>query len=268
MQRVGRTAVIVATCITLFGIPQLVRIPPVDATPLPATGASCDANGCGGEGLDLYNSNTDTSSSSGDSGSTDSADSKSSSAESDSTPQCTPGKDPDCIGSLVPVSGSGAAAPTEPQLRTVATQLKLPNPTPRFGPDPSANEWKMLAVGYPIWLWTDRPTTITTTAHHDGLTFTLTATWTSTTFTMGDGHSKTCTATTIRPKTVKPATKPSPTCSYTYQTKSKPGHPYTVTANTHWQINWTTNGYQGTFTHTYTGSRTLEIGELQSLING
>ena len=161
-----------------------------------------------------------------------------------------------------------AKQPTATQLRTVAAQLKLPNPTPRFGPDPSVNEWNMLAVGFPIWLWTDRPTTVSTTAHHDGLDFTLTATWTSTTFTMGDGHTKTCTATTIRSKTVKPATKPSPTCGYVYQTKSKTGHPYTVTANTHWRIDWTTNGYQGTFTHTYTGNRTLEIGELQSLING
>ncbi len=126
----------------------------------------------------------------------------------------------------------------------------------------------MLTVGFPIWLWTDRPTTVTTTAHHDGLTFALTATWTSTTFTTGDGHTKTCTATTIRPKTVKPATKPSPTCGYVYQTKSKIGHPYTVTADTHWRIDWSTNGYSGTFNHTYTGNRTLEIGELQSLING
>jgi hypothetical protein len=159
-------------------------------------------------------------------------------------------------------------APTQTQISHVAAKLKLPDPTPRFGPDPSVNEWNMLAVGFPIWLWTDRPTQVSTTAHHDGLTFTLTATWTSTTFTMGDEHSKTCAATTIRPKTVKPATKPSPTCGYVYQTKSKIGHPYTVTADTHWRIDWTTNGYSGTFDHTYTGSRTLEIGELQSLING
>ena len=176
---------------------------------------------------------------------------------------CNPRKDTDCatlMNSIKPVTTS--------DVQEVAAQLKLPNPTPRFGPDPSANEWKMLAVGFPIWLWTDRPTTVSTTAHHDGLTFTLTATWTSTTFTMGDGHSKTCTATTIRPKQLKPATEPSPTCGYTYQTKSKIGHPYTVTADTHWRIDWTTNGYSGTFTHTYTGNRTLEIGELQSLING
>ena len=33
-----------------------------------------------------------------------------------------------------------AKQPTASQLRTVAAQLKLPNPTPRFGPDPSVNE--------------------------------------------------------------------------------------------------------------------------------
>ena len=161
-----------------------------------------------------------------------------------------------------------AKTPTPAQLREVVAQLKLPDATPRFGPDPSVNEWKMLAVGFPIWLWTDRPTHLATTAHNDGLNFTLTATWTSTTFTMGDGQTKSCSATSIRPKTVEPATTPSPTCGYVYQTRSKPGHPYTVTAATHWRIDWTTNGYRGSFVHTYTGSRTLEIGELQSLING
>lgn len=126
----------------------------------------------------------------------------------------------------------------------------------------------MLAVGYPIWLWTDQPTHLTTTAHNDGLTFQLTATWQSTTFNMGDGHTKTCTTTTPYPNhTNKPGT-PSPTCGYTYNTPSPKNHPYTVTAATHWQIHWTSTGQQGTFNHTYTGNRTLEIGELQSLIKG
>lgn len=43
-------------------------------------------------------------------------------------------------------------APTRTQLREVLAQLQLPDATPRFGPDPSVNEWKMLAVGFPIWL--------------------------------------------------------------------------------------------------------------------
>ncbi|MCE1175372.1 MAG: hypothetical protein LWW77_12320, partial [Propionibacteriales bacterium] len=140
-----------------------------------------------------------------------------------------------------------------------------PDPTPRLGPDPSVNEWNMLAVGYPIWLWTDQPNTLTTTAHHDGLTFTLNATRTATVFNMGDHNTKTCTATTPYPGYTK---QPSPTCSYTYDTPSPVGHPYTLTATTTWNITWTTGTHHGTLTHTTTGTRTLDVGELQSLIVG
>jgi len=156
-------------------------------------------------------------------------------------------------------------APTGTQLREVVAKLKLPDPTPRLGPDPSVNEWNMLAVGYPIWLWTDQPTHLATTAHHDGLTFTLDAQQTSTTFDMGDGNTKTCTATT--PYTTY-TPKPSPTCGYTYETPSPVGHPYTLTATTTWTITWQATGHHGTLTHTTTGTRTLDVGELQSLIIG
>jgi len=156
-------------------------------------------------------------------------------------------------------------APTSTQLRQVVAKLKLPDPTPRLGPDPSVNEWNMLAVGYPIWLWTDQPTHLATTAHHDGLTFTLDAQWTSTTFNMGDGNTKTCTATT--PYTTY-TPKPSPTCGYTYEDASPVGHPYTLTATTTWTITWQATGHHGTLTHTTTGTRTLDVGELQSLIIG
>lgn len=155
--------------------------------------------------------------------------------------------------------------PTEAEVRVV---LRLPDPTPRFGPDPSVNEWKMLAVGYPIWLWTDKPTTLEATATHDGLTMTLTAERTSTSFDLGDGHHLTCTRTTEYPARPDRYGTPSPTCGYTYQKRSRPGHDYTVTATTHWQITWTTAGRTGTLTTTHTGHRTLPIGELQALIRG
>jgi hypothetical protein len=155
---------------------------------------------------------------------------------------------------------------SEKQLRQVVTKLKLPNPTPRFGPDPSVNEWKMLAVGFPVWLWTDSPKTVTSTATNDGLTFTLKATWTSTTFNLGDGHTKTCTNTSVYPAHIDKPGSPSPTCGHIYDTASPKGHPYTVTAETHWRIDWTTGGQTGSFNHTYTGNRTLEIGELASMI--
>jgi hypothetical protein len=155
--------------------------------------------------------------------------------------------------------------PTEAEVRVA---LHLPDPTPRFGPDPSVNEWKMLAVGYPIWLWTDAPTELSATATHDGLSMTLRAEWTSTSFEMGDGHTVTCTKTTEYPKHPDRYGAPSPTCGYTYQKRSKPGHDYTVTASTHWLVSWATGGHSGTLTTTYAGRRMLPIGELQALIRG
>ncbi len=121
-------------------------------------------------------------------------------------------------------------------------------------------------MGFPVWLWTDSPRTVTSTATNDGLTFTLKATWTSTTFNLGDGHTKTCTNTSVYPAHIDKPGSPSPTCGYIYDTASPKGHPYTVSAETHWRIDWSTGGQAGSFDHIYTGSRTLEIGELASMI--
>jgi hypothetical protein len=153
-------------------------------------------------------------------------------------------------------------------LQQVAAKLKLPDATPRFGPDPSVNEWKMLAVGFPIWLWTDGPTTLSTTAHSDGLDFGLTATWQSTTFTMGDGHSKTCAVTTPYPPHIDKPGSPSPTCGYVYEVACPKTTPYTVTAEASWRIDWSSGGEQGSFVHRYSASRTLVVGELQSMVRG
>jgi hypothetical protein len=157
---------------------------------------------------------------------------------------------------------------TPPSEAEVRVALHLPDPTPRFGPDPSANEWKMLAVGYPIWLWTDPPTHLSATATHDGLTMTLVADWTSTSFDMGDDHTVTCTRTTKYPEHPSRYGTPSPTCGYTYQTRSKPGHDYTVAATTHWDVTWSTAGRSGSLTTTYTGRRTLPVGEIQAVVKG
>jgi hypothetical protein len=157
---------------------------------------------------------------------------------------------------------------TPPTAAEVRVALHLPDPTPHFGPDPSANEWKMLAVGYPIWLWTDRPTHLTASATHDGLTMSLTADWTSTTFDMGDGHQVTCTKTTKYPEHPDRYGTASPTCGYTYEKRSRPGHDYTVTATTEWAVGWATAGASGTLTTTYSGHDTLPVGELQALVKG
>lgn len=149
--------------------------------------------------------------------------------------------------------------------RTLIVRLQLPDPTPQFGPDPEANEWKMAAVGYPLWLWTDGPRTVTSRVRAYGITFTLRATWLSTTFDMGDGHTVTCTATRAYPRTARPGTA-SPDCGYTYEKASLPKGSYTVTATTNWRIGWSALGASGSLPGSYTATRALAVGELNALV--
>ncbi len=151
--------------------------------------------------------------------------------------------------------------------RTLVVRLKLPDPTPRFGPDPTANEWKMAAVGYPLWLWTDGPTEVTSRVEAYGVSFTLRARWRSTTFDMGDGHQVRCTQTRAYPKAAKPGTA-SPVCGYTYTKASLPKGNYTVTATSSWRISWSALGQSGTLPGSHTASQSLPVGELNALVVG
>mgnify|MGYP001197172795 CR=1 FL=1 len=150
--------------------------------------------------------------------------------------------------------------------RHLIVRLQLPKPTPQFGPDPADNEWDMMAVGYPIWLWTEGPETVTATESAYGYTFTLRAHYRSTTFEMGDGKTKQCTDTTAYRQAVKPGTA-SPTCGYTYLKAARDGT-YTVTATTHWDVDWSVAGFSGTLPGTHSASRELPVGELQAIVVG
>jgi hypothetical protein len=143
--------------------------------------------------------------------------------------------------------------------------LHLPIPTIHFGPDPHANEWDMIPVGYPLWLWTDGRTSLTSSASASGLSVSLTAAPGPTTFTMGDGHQRICTVQLPRQRSTS-ATPPTGPCSYVYQLASPQGHPYTVTATTTWTVAWSAAGYSGTFDMTRNASATITIGELQAII--
>ncbi|MGV8907928.1 MAG: hypothetical protein ACOH1Y_03020, partial [Propionicimonas sp.] len=149
--------------------------------------------------------------------------------------------------------------------RTLIVGLQLPDPTPRIGPDPTHNEWKMAAVGFPLWLWTDGPTTVSNQVRAYGITFTLRARWQSTTFDMGDGHRITCTETSVYPTNTTPGSK-SPDCGYTYLTSSLPKGNYHVTATTNWRISWNALGQTGSLPGTHTGTFPLPVGELNALV--
>ncbi len=164
---------------------------------------------------------------------------------------------------------TGVSAPSrsevETLVRTLVSRLDIPAPRPRIGPDPSVNEWNMAVVGYPLWLWTDTSNTFHSALSGYGITITMNASRSHTTFDMGDGRTVRCTAMTPYNKTVTPAT-PSPTCGYTYSWPSLPGRKYTVTATSHWSVAWEALGYSGTIPLTVTGSREIPVGELHAVV--
>ncbi|WP_460742181.1 hypothetical protein [Mariniluteicoccus endophyticus] len=129
------------------------------------------------------------------------------------------------------------------------------------------NEWNMVAVGYPIWLWTDDPVTTSTTVTAQGISITITATRTTTRFSMGDGTTLTC-ATTHRWTRAAPPGTPSPSCGHRYQRKPRRGTTYPVSATSEWTATWSALGQSGTIPVTRTSAtRQLEVGELVSVIN-
>ncbi len=139
---------------------------------------------------------------------------------------------------------------------------------PEQGSDTNGND-KIGLVGLPTWMWIDNP--LATTAGpiskvdtDSGLAVTLNATLQQVTWTMGDGTTVTCAGTAAKGTTYRnaDAASASPTCGHTYR---KPGT-YTITATSHWQIDWTAAGTAGTETLDLTATTTRTIGEMQVIV--
>ena len=167
-----------------------------------------------------------------------------------------------------PAGAAPAPTITPAQAGAIAVaQLQLPVSAPGIGPDPDKNEWKMAAIGYPLWLWADGPTHVGPVGQNvGGLSVSLDAQLSKTVFRMGDGKSVTCTG-GGKPYAswVKPGAK-SPTCGYVYQKPSLPSKKYRVTATTYWAVTWTVNGVSGVIQVPRQGNVDLPVGELQAVI--
>lgn len=168
-------------------------------------------------------------------------------------------------GRAVPTAPVWTYSMVEQVVRRVDVSLVLPDPTIRVGPDPSVNEWNMAVVGYPLWLWSDSPAVVSRTASRDGLSFTLTGRRTQVQFDMGDGTTLTCSEMTPFDSSVEPAT-PSPTCGHVYETASLPEGRYTIRATSTWSVTWSSLGFSGVLPGQTTTTRTLPVGELQSVL--
>ncbi|MCI1746765.1 MAG: hypothetical protein LKI24_00795 [Acidipropionibacterium sp.] len=161
-----------------------------------------------------------------------------------------------------PAAGAPAQnrTPTPDQIRTwavtAATTIHLPNPAIGVAPDPTVNQWKIVAVGQPLWLSDTTPDTVTSTITQHGITISITARRTRVSFNTGEATIS-CTTMTPRPATADPRAT-SPDCGYAYQRKGN----RTVTATASWRILWSASGQSGTVAMTRSSSRTLPVREL------
>ncbi len=151
--------------------------------------------------------------------------------------------------------------------RQAVARLKLPEVNAQVGPDPSVNEWKVVAVGYPIWLWAESPDQLSTSVTEQGITVVIVARRTGASFDMGNGDVVRCTSMTpYRQMTVLPPPE-SPDCGYRYPgLPAKEGAGFTMTAATHWTVTWSAMGHTGTIAMDRTQSRQMPVAELQSVI--
>lgn len=167
-------------------------------------------------------------------------------------------------------AGPGAAqpqAPRQPQvdIYTVVSQavtdVQLPEPTIHLGPEPSQNEWNMLAVGLPVWFWTDGPGQIDNSVTQQGITVQLVATPGPTVISTGDGTTVTCTTSEARPDSADPMDE-SPSCGHTWTTAGT----HEVTATTTWNVAWSVLGQSGVVQMPREATRSVEVGELVSVV--
>lgn len=172
-------------------------------------------------------------------------------------------------GQTAPAAPAGpSAAQVQQWAFQASTHLQLPSPDPQIGPDPSVNKWNMVAVGFPIWLWTDGPTRLSSSAAAGGYVLDLDAAHVATTFDMGDGAAPiTCLwMDRYQQGSTKPGT-PSPSCGHVYAQKPASGKA-TITATSTWRITYAGAGSAGSFDVTRTSSRTIDVGELEAVVVG
>ncbi|MFE7507171.1 hypothetical protein [Promicromonospora sp. NPDC057488] len=119
-------------------------------------------------------------------------------------------------------------------------------------------------VGMPVWMWVQDPGErtvgpLTATAEAGNATVTSTGRVASIDWDMGDGKTITCQGTGT-PYQDSYGTKDSPDCGHRYTGQ---GNPYTVTATSHWVVDWHGAGQSGTFTLDLTNQTQITVGEAQ-----
>jgi hypothetical protein len=167
------------------------------------------------------------------------------------------------------MAGPPAAAPqVDPAVlaQQAVDKMTLRGPEIGITPKPGGKG----VVGMPVYMWTQKgPETYgpnTESASAGGITVTATALVSRIVWTMGDGHSVTCT-TAGTPYEASFGKKPSPDCGYQYTEPSstQPSGRFHVTATSTWTIPWQGGGQNGTLTRSRTSAVDIDVAEVQVL---
>ena len=145
-----------------------------------------------------------------------------------------------------PIEEEIPAEPVEPGIdiagvvSQASLQLGVPAPVVRLGPDPSWNQWKLLAVGLPIWLWTEGVQPQTAATSMEGIDIQMQATPGGATVDWGDGTVIWCATMTSKTRYTDPLLM-SPDCGHKYE---HPGD-YTITVTQQWIVDWAALNQKG-----------------------
>jgi hypothetical protein len=144
-------------------------------------------------------------------------------------------------------------------------RVQFTSAAPGAGPNRTINKLPFdVPVGYPVWLWAEGGTTAPRSASDSvgGRSVQLTVTFDHLTWDLGDGSRPlTCGVGTKWSRTSQPGTT-SPTCGHTYERMGD----YTITATTHWRIDWVVDGVSGSQDYSLSQRRPWSVGELQVLV--
>lgn len=150
------------------------------------------------------------------------------------------------------------------------SRFRLDGPTIGMAPEPV--DGSIGSVGLPVWMWVQNPNEntfgpYTLSDSIEGLEVSATARVDRIDWNMGDGTVITCTNPGT-PYDVSIGLQPSPTCGHMYERMSKdqPGGKYTITAVSHWQIQWQAGGATGDEDVTRESTTQVAIGEMQTVI--
>lgn len=158
---------------------------------------------------------------------------------------------------------AAASGPSPAQVRawavSAAASVRLPVPSVGVDPDPSVNQWRIVAVGQPLWLYDGSAGRVASTASNGGITVSIVAIRDSVVFDMGESVVR-CTSMSRRPVSADPRAA-SPDCGYRYQKRGD----RRVSLTASWTVSWSALGQSGTLPMTRTASRTLPVRELLSV---